>query len=193
MPLNLPNILTLLRVAAIPLLVLLFFMGDPWATTGAAAVFTLAALTDWLDGWLARKTGQMTAFGAFLDPVADKLIVATALVLLVARFDDVLITLSASVVIGREIVVSALREWMAQIGRRAAIKVSNIAKIKTALQMISITLLLLLLPETASPLWYWLAASTLLLAVVLTLWSMVIYLRAFAEAIREADLGEGDA
>ena len=120
MPLNLPNTLTLLRVAAIPVLVVLFYIDPPFGTQWCAAVFVLAAFTDWLDGWLARRSGQSTAFGAFLDPVADKLIVATTLVLLTERFDDLLITLAACVVIGREIVVSALREWMAQLGRHAS-------------------------------------------------------------------------
>ena len=110
LPLNLPNILTLLRVAAIPVLVLLAHLESPWGNWGAAALFGAAALTDLVDGWLARRSGQTTVFGAFLDPVADKLIVATALVLLTERFDDLLITLCACVVIGREIVVSALRE-----------------------------------------------------------------------------------
>jgi CDP-diacylglycerol--glycerol-3-phosphate 3-phosphatidyltransferase len=108
-PINLPNILTLLRVAAIPLLVVLVGFPHPVGTLLAAALFGLAAITDWIDGWLARRSGQMTAFGAFLDPVADKLIVATALVLLTDRFDHWLITVSACVIIGREIVVSSLR------------------------------------------------------------------------------------
>ena len=131
MPLNLPNILTLLRIAAIPVLVLFAHLGSPWGNWGAAALFGAAALTDLLDGWLARRSGQTTVFGAFLDPVADKLIVATALVLLTARFDDVLITLCACVVIGREVVVSALREWMARLGKEASMAVNQIAKVKT--------------------------------------------------------------
>lgn len=189
MPLNLPNILTLLRVAAIPLLVVVFYLKHPWGTWGAAGIFMIAAVTDWLDGWLARRTGQTTAFGAFLDPVADKLIVATTLVLLIGRFDDLLITLSAAVIVGREIVVSALREWMAQIGRRTAIKVSNLAKVKTALQMVAIIMLLMLPPDMSDRLWFWVAQSILVVAVVLTFWSMVIYLQAFAKAVRETEGG----
>ncbi len=187
MPLNLPNILTLLRVACIPLLVLLFYLPPPMATWGAAAVFLVAAVTDWLDGWLARRSNQMTAFGAFLDPVADKLIVATALVLLAERFDSGFITVSACVVIGREIVVSALREWMAQLGRRASVAVTNVAKFKTALQMTAIIVLLTSMPGVGYLPWYWLGQALLAIAVVLTLWSMVIYLRVFAEVVRETD------
>ncbi|EED35858.1 CDP-diacylglycerol--glycerol-3-phosphate 3-phosphatidyltransferase [Luminiphilus syltensis NOR5-1B] len=186
MPLNLPNILTLLRVAAIPLLVVLFYLSPPIATWGCAAIFTLAAITDWLDGWLARRAGLVTAFGAFLDPVADKLIVATALVLLAERYDDWFITAAACVVIGREIVVSALREWMAQLGHRASVAVNTIAKFKTALQMIAITVLLAQLPGTATPLLL-MGEVLLLIAVVLTLWSMIVYLQAFYRVVKEKD------
>ena len=185
MPINLPNILTLLRVAAIPLLVVLAGFPHPVGTLLAAALFGLAAITDWIDGWLARRSGQMTAFGAFLDPVADKLIVATALVLLTDRFDHWLITVSACVIIGREIVVSALREWMAQLGKRASVAVSGIAKVKTGVQMTAIPILI----------WYpsWpaieeirlLGLFLLALAVILTLWSMVLYFRAFLTTLEE--------
>lgn len=187
MPLNLPNVLTLLRVAAIPLLVVLAQLGAPWGNWGAAALFGMAAITDWLDGWLARRTGQTTVFGAFLDPVADKLIVATALVLLTARFDTLLITLSACVVIGREIVISALREWMARLGKEASVAVTRVAKVKTALQMVAISLLLLLLPQHMASLWFLLGQSLLVIAVLLTLWSMAVYLRTFFLVVRDAD------
>lgn len=187
MPLNLPNILTLLRVAAIPLLAVLFYLPAPWSTWGAASVFALAAVTDWLDGWLARRQGQMTAFGAFLDPVADKLIVATALVLLADRFDSALVTLSACVVIGREVVVSALREWMAELGQRASVKVNRVAKFKTAMQMVAIGFLLLHLPGVGAGLTLWLSEAILLAAVGLTLWSMVIYLKVFMRVLRETE------
>lgn len=184
MTLNVPNSLTLLRVAAIPLLVLFFYMGGVHATWWAALLFLLAAITDWLDGWLARRSGQTTAFGAFLDPVADKLIVATALVLLTERFDSALITVSACVIVGREIVVSALREWMAQVGSQAKVRVSTIGKVKTAVQMAAIALLLLQAPGQVA-LGLWLGQGLLLLAVVLTLWSMLIYLQAFMGVLRE--------
>jgi len=186
-PINLPNILTLLRVAAIPLLVVLAGFPHPVGTLMAAALFGLAAITDWIDGWLARRSGQMTAFGAFLDPVADKLIVATALVLLTDRFDHWLITVCACVIIGRAIVVSALREWMAQLGQAAAVKVSTIAKVKTAMQMIAISALLALTPATEPRYLYWISVVVLLVAVVLTLWSMVIYLQVFLGAIKEQE------
>ncbi len=192
MPFNLPNTLTLLRVAAIPLLVLVVHLGAPWSNWGAAALFGAAALTDLLDGWLARRSGQTTAFGAFLDPVADKLIVATALVLLTARFDNLLITLSACVIIGREIVVSALREWMARLGREASVAVTQVAKVKTTIQMIAISFLFLLLPDQVQAGGLYLAGfyflqAVLLVAVLLTLWSMAVYLRTFFSVVRETD------
>ena len=187
LPLNLPNILTLLRVAAIPVLVLLAHLESPWGNWGAAALFGAAALTDLVDGWLARRSGQTTVFGAFLDPVADKLIVATALVLLTERFDDLLITLCACVVIGREIVVSALREWMARLGKEASVAVNQIAKVKTTLQMIAISFLFLLLPEHADSGWFILGQTVLTVAVLLTLWSMVVYLRSFFLVIQESE------
>ena len=192
MPLNLPNVLTLLRVAAIPLLVVLAQLDAPWGNWGAAALFAMAAITDWLDGWLARRSGQTTAFGAFLDPVADKLIVATALVLLTARFDNLLITLSACVIIGREIVVSALREWMARLGREASVAVTQVAKVKTTIQMIAISFLFLLLPDQVQSgslylVGFYFLQAVLLLAVLLTLWSMAVYLRTFFTVVKETD------
>jgi CDP-diacylglycerol--glycerol-3-phosphate 3-phosphatidyltransferase len=172
---NLPNFLTLLRVILIPVLVLAWFIPSPHAGQIAAAIFVIAALTDWLDGWLARRWDQESAFGAFLDPVADKLMVAAALVLLVDAFDSVLITLSAIVIIGREIVVSALREWMSEIGQRGHVAVSWLGKVKTATQMLAITVCLAL-PVTESlmhpGLWI------LVIAAMLTLWSMGTYLNA---------------
>ena len=187
MPLNLPNILTLLRVMAIPLLVLVFYLPGESRGWWAAVLFAIAGVTDWLDGWLARRSGQTTAFGAFLDPVADKLIVATALVLLVARMDSVLITISACVVIGREIVVSALREWMAQLGRQASVAVTHVAKVKTAVQMVAVTVLLWQSDGLGS---FWLrllGELLLVIAVVLTLWSMVVYLKVFWRTVQETD------
>lgn len=185
MPLNAPNILTLLRVAAIPLLVVLCYLGSAYATLWATGLFLLAAVTDWLDGWLARRSGQATAFGAFLDPVADKLIVATALVLLTERFDDPVVTVASCVIVGREIVVSALREWMAQVGRHAHVRVNTIGKVKTAVQMIAISLLLTQMPSVGYQPWFWLGQGLLLIAVVLTLWSMSLYLRAFMRVMGE--------
>ncbi|GAA5169421.1 MULTISPECIES: CDP-diacylglycerol--glycerol-3-phosphate 3-phosphatidyltransferase [Halomonadaceae] len=172
---NIPNLLTLARLVFIPLLVILFYLPFAWSLPLTAALFGLAAITDWLDGYLARRWDQSTPFGAFLDPVADKVMVAVALALLVERFDSALLTLPALVIIGREIVISALREWMAEMGKRASVAVSWIGKIKTTLQMVALLLLLGTPPGT------WVAnlgMMTLYLAAILTLWSMLRYLRA---------------
>lgn len=172
---NIPNILTMARIVFIPLLVILFYLPYAWSFLVTAALFALAAITDWLDGYLARRWDQSTPFGAFLDPVADKVMVAVALALLIERFDSAWLTLPALVIIGREIVISALREWMAEMGKRASVAVSWIGKIKTTLQMVALLLLL------ASPPGNWLSdlgVVTLYLAAILTLWSMIQYLRA---------------
>lgn len=187
MPMTLPNLLTLLRVAAIPLLVVLFYFPEPVGTHWVAVLFAAAGITDWLDGYLARRSGQTSAFGAFLDPVADKLIVVVALVLLTERIDSVLMTLAACVVIGREVVVSALREWMAQYGNRASVAVTFVAKLKTVMQMVAITGLLWHAKAPATAFWRLVAEGLLLLAVILTLWSMVEYLKAFWRTVQSAD------
>jgi CDP-diacylglycerol--glycerol-3-phosphate 3-phosphatidyltransferase len=139
---NIPNILTLMRVGLIPIFILLYYLPFYWSYLAAAVIFTVASLTDWLDGYLARKWEQSTAFGAFLDPVADKLMVAVALVLLVQSHANFWITAPAMVIIGREIVISALREWMAELGARAHVAVSNLGKYKTAAQMVALIVLL---------------------------------------------------
>src|SRR6202050_2009242 len=143
---NLPNILTGLRILAIPLVALLFFLGDrspgSLADPIAGLVFAAAAITDSLDGYLARRLGQTTRLGAFLDPVADKLIVAVALVLLVSRDPRLIVVLTAIVIIGREITISALREWMAEIGERRKVAVSQIGKYKTTLQIVGLSMML---------------------------------------------------
>ena len=125
---NIPNIITVMRVALIPVFIVLFWLPFSWSFWAASAVFAFASLTDWLDGYLARRLNQSTPFGAFLDPVADKLIVAVALVLLVAEHNNIWLTIPAIIIICREIMVSALREWMAEIGERAQVAVSNIGK-----------------------------------------------------------------
>ena len=145
MPLNLPNLLTWLRILFIPLMAGVFYLPDGWVTPSdanllAAAFFGVAALTDWLDGWLARKLGQTSAFGAFLDPVADKLMVAAALIVLIDL--DRVAPLIGLIIIGREITISALREWMAKAGKSASVAVSFVGKLKTAAQMVAIVLLL---------------------------------------------------
>ncbi|HYN78170.1 MAG TPA: CDP-diacylglycerol--glycerol-3-phosphate 3-phosphatidyltransferase [Lamprocystis sp. (in: g-proteobacteria)] len=174
---NTPNLLTLLRIFLIPVFVVVFYLETPWAPYAAAATFGTAALTDLLDGYLARRWGQTSPLGAFLDPVADKLMVAVALVLLVQADARTLLALPAIVIIGREITVSALREWMAEIGARAAVAVSAVGKYKTTAQMISICLLVLR-DTLLGPFVYPLGLVLLYAAAVLTLWSMVIYLRA---------------
>ncbi len=176
LPINLPNLLTTFRIVLIPVLVLVFYAPFEWRYLGAASVFGLASVTDWLDGYLARRLGQMTPFGAFLDPVADKLAVAVALVLLVELHASAMLAIPAAVIVGREIVVSALREWMAHYSDRRSVAVSLVAKIKTGFQMAAIIILLLngnQMDSLLSTLGY----IALYLAAILTLWSMYDYLR----------------
>lgn len=173
---NIPNLLTMLRVLLIPIFILLFYMPFSWSYWAASLVFAIAAVTDWLDGYLARRWEQSTPFGAFLDPVADKLMVAVALVLLAAEHSNLWLTLAAAIIIGREIVVSALREWMAEIGARAHVAVSNLGKWKTAAQMLALVILLANPPQFT--VWVLLGYALLVIAAVLTLWSMLQYLLA---------------
>ena len=171
---SLPNLLTLMRIVLIPIFVVVFYFPFDWAHGAAAVIFALASFTDWLDGYLARRLKQMSPFGAFLDPVADKLLVATSLLLLVGAQEINYITLPAIVIVGREIVISALREWMAEVGSRASVTVSYISKVKTTVQMLALFLLLAFYPATS----YWgvLGFILLYLAAILTIWSMVIYI-----------------
>jgi CDP-diacylglycerol--glycerol-3-phosphate 3-phosphatidyltransferase len=174
---TLPNILTLLRIVLIPVLVVVFYLPAQWSPLLSAAIFGLAAITDWLDGFLARRLKQLSVFGAFLDPVADKLMVTVALVLLVEANHSLLFTIPVAIIIGREIAISALREWMSEIGERATVAVSIIGKIKTTAQMIAILLLLYNTPVGHFPTHE--AGVVLLYAsAILTLWSMLIYMRA---------------
>jgi len=186
MPWTIPNILTLLRIALIPVFMLVYYLPVSWNHLATTAIFGFAALTDWFDGYLARRLGQLSPFGAFLDPVADKLIVAVALVMLVQTNPNVWFVVPAAVIVGREIAISALREWMAKIGERAQVAVSVIGKIKTTAQM---TALLLLLYR--DPLWSMPTAEIgvvlLYVAAALTLWSMIIYLRAAWPLLSAAD------
>jgi CDP-diacylglycerol--glycerol-3-phosphate 3-phosphatidyltransferase len=171
---SLPNLLTLSRILLIPVFVGVFYLPFSWAHGAAAIIFATASFTDWLDGYLARKLQQISPFGAFLDPVADKLLVATSLLLLVGAKDLDYITLPAIIIVGREIVISALREWMAEIGRRASITVSYVGKVKTSFQMSALILLLAFYPATS----YWgvLGFILLYMAAILTIWSMVAYI-----------------
>ena len=140
--LTVPNVLTLLRIALIPVFVGVFYLPYQWSALACAVIFAVAGITDWVDGYLARKMEQSTKLGAFLDPVADKLMVAAALVLLVEAHATALLAIPAIVIISREITVSALREWMAELGKRASVAVSFVGKVKTTVQMIAITGLL---------------------------------------------------
>jgi CDP-diacylglycerol---glycerol-3-phosphate 3-phosphatidyltransferase len=174
---DLPNVLTVARIIAVPLLVVLFYWVHPWAHPLAAGVFIAAAITDSLDGYLARRMGITTPLGEFLDPVADKLIVATALVLLVGHDARTFIVITAAVIIGREITVSALREWMAHVGARAKVAVSGLGKFKTIVQMTGLSLMMFREDVLGLPV-YEIGVVLLVVAAVLTLWSMVAYLQA---------------
>ncbi|MFT7289499.1 MAG: CDP-diacylglycerol--glycerol-3-phosphate 3-phosphatidyltransferase [Halieaceae bacterium] len=190
MQINIPNTLTVIRIALIPVMVVVFYMPFSGHLLVAAGVFTLAAVTDWFDGYLARRLGQMTAFGAFLDPVADKLMVAVALVLLVERHSSELFTLAACVIIGREIVVSALREWMAELGERTSVAVSMIGKVKTGFQMVSIIVLLAVDAQRDGSEVLAFGVLLLYISAALTLWSMWQYLRAARVALADTAAAE---
>ena len=181
---NLPTYLTLLRIALIPLLAIVFYLPWEYARIACTAIFLFAGLTDWLDGYLARKLNLETAFGAFLDPVADKLMVAFVLVLVVQAEASAYLAIPAAIIIGREITIASLREWMAEIGQRAKVKVSQLGKWKTTAQMAAISFLLYrddLFDLPINEMGYWL----LYLSAVLTLWSMVNYLIAAFSTISE--------
>ncbi len=174
---NIPNTLTLLRIALIPVFVGAFYLPFSWANVLATVIFFVAALTDWLDGYLARSLGQTSALGSFLDPVADKLMVGVVLVLLVAAHPGPWMALPAAVIIGREITISALREWMAELGARSRVAVSVLGKVKTIAQMVA--LILLIYDEELFGLpTFDIGFICLYLAAALTLWSMLLYLKA---------------
>jgi len=186
MPLNLPNLLTWLRIVLIPLMAGVFYLPAGWirvpnADFLAAVFFGVAALTDWLDGYLARKLGQTSAFGAFLDPVADKLMVAAALIVLVDLGRAA--PLVALIIIGREITISALREWMAKLGKSASVAVSFVGKLKTAAQMLAIMLLLYHQPVLGIDTHEW-GTVLIWVAALLTLVSMLYYLKMAARALQ---------
>jgi len=173
---NLPTLLTLLRIALIPLLMGIFYMPWEYSNLLCTVLFTIAGITDWLDGYLARKMSLETPFGAFLDPVADKLMVAIVLVLIVQDYATVAIVIPAAVIIGREITIASLREWMAEIGQRNKVAVSNLGKWKTTTQMIAIGCLLFKSDLFGLPVSL-IGYILLYISAVLTLWSMVNYLR----------------
>ncbi len=180
---NIPIILTWMRIAAIPAIMGAYYLPVPWAHALGALLFAMGAITDWLDGYLARRLSQVSAFGAFLDPVADKLMVAVALVLIVEHHPYAFVSVPAAVIIGREITISALREWMAGVGERTRVKVSGVGKFKTTVQMIALILLLYAKPFLGIPTWQ-LGLVMLYLAALLTLWSMLVYLRAAWPTLR---------
>ena len=173
---NVPNLLTAARLLLVPVLVITFYLPFAWASLVCAAIFAIAAVTDWADGFLARRLSQVSTFGAFLDPVADKLMVSVTLVLLLQRDPMLWLAIPAAIIISREIVVSALRELMAELGQRATVAVATLGKVKTAAQMTA--LLLMLYRHDLGPIpMYWIGSILLYAATVLTIWSMVVYLR----------------
>ena len=196
MPMTFPMMLTLLRIALIPVLVLFFYLPYSWASFAAAVVFISAAITDWADGYLARRMGLMSKFGAFLDPVADKLMVATALVLLVQTppqilFPEIFFTLSAAIIIGREIAISGLREWMSEMGERGTVKVGILGKLKTIFQMTAISCLLFETDLFGLPVLL-VGEMLLYLSAALTLWSMWVYMHASWPIMMRSDAAESD-
>ncbi len=189
---SIPNLLTFSRIVMIPVFVGMFYLPAPWNHQVAALVFMIAAFTDWLDGYLARRMELTSPLGAFLDPVADKLMVATALVLLVADNPSPWMAVSAAVIVGREITISALREWMAELGSRSKVAVSWVGKFKTAAQMAAITLLIYRHELFGLPT-YRIGEILLYVAVVLTLWSMTVYLRAAWPSLSKDGKNDSDA
>ncbi|MGY5449614.1 CDP-diacylglycerol--glycerol-3-phosphate 3-phosphatidyltransferase [Agarivorans sp. MS3-6] len=180
---NIPNILTAFRIVLIPFFLIAFYLPVEWGMLAAAFIFGLAAVTDYLDGYLARRLGQTTPFGAFLDPVADKAMVVAALVVLVEHYQSFWITIPALIMISREIIISALREWMAELGKRSSVAVSWIGKYKTAAQMAAI----FGLTAQFSPLLTQVSYAFLFVATILTLWSMVSYLLMAWPHLRQND------
>ena len=185
MAVNWPNTLTWIRILAIPLIVVVFFLPVTWAGPAAGILFALAGITDYLDGYLARKMELTSRFGAFLDPVADKLVVATALVLIVQRDPQIYLAVVAAIIIGREITVSALREWMSEIGASAKVSVTWFGKWKTTVQIIGISLMLF--EQPIGPVSVYLVGEVLLLvAAALTMFSMLDYLRSAWPSLRDS-------
>lgn len=172
---NIPNILTLLRIALIPVFIVVFYLPFTWAREASAIIFAFAAITDWFDGYLARRLGQESSLGAFLDPVADKLMVATVLIVLLQQHPTIWMALPVVIIIGREITISALREWMAEVGARNQVAVSSLGKVKTTAQMLAIFCLIYEATIVSIPV-FTVGYVLLYIAAVLTVWSMCIYL-----------------
>jgi CDP-diacylglycerol--glycerol-3-phosphate 3-phosphatidyltransferase len=182
-PLTIPNLLTAIRIALIPAIVVLFYLPYHWSDMASGVMFAIAGITDSVDGYLARRLRQVSPLGAFLDPVADKLIVATALVLIVSKDPRWFVTLTAAVIIGREIAISALREWMSELGARHKVQVSGVGKFKTILQIVGLSMMLFREDLFGLPT-YAIGLVLTIVAAVLTLWSMVHYLVAAAPELR---------
>ena len=183
---NIATALTWLRIAAIPAVVLVFYLPGERMRPMASMIFAIACMTDWFDGYLARRMGQTSQFGAFLDPVADKLMVAVALVLILQADPRVVIALVAAIIIGREIAVSALREWMAELGARSRVAVSGIGKAKTTMQMVGLGCMLFTKDFMAIPV-YEIGLALLIIAAGITLWSMVGYVKAAWPRLNERE------
>ena len=186
MRLTVPNLLTLFRIALVPIMVIAFFLPYPGTNVVAAVLFAAGAVTDWLDGFVARRYGLTSAFGEFLDPVADKLTVTVALFLIVQADPSPLLAIVAAVIVGREITISALREWMAEVGERARVRVAAIGKFKTIAQMVAIIVLLYRHERIGSPL-YQFGEWLLIAAAALTIWSGALYVRAAIPVMRARD------
>jgi len=174
---NIPTLLTAIRIGIIPIFIVVFYLPSHWQNELSTAVFSLAAITDWFDGYLARRLQQTSKLGAFLDPVADKVVVTVALVLLVQANPTAWVAIPAAIIICREITISALREWMSSIGQRTRVAVSTVGKWKTTAQMTALIMLLYREPLFGLPI-YEMGFMFLYIATLLTLWSMFIYLRA---------------
>lgn len=181
MKINLPTMLTLSRIAVIPVFIVVFYMEVWWSHSVCTALFVLAGFTDWLDGHIARKYDMSSRFGAFLDPVADKLMVAIVLILLVDEnptpYADVLLVIPAIIIVGREITISALREWMAELGESSKVSVSYIGKVKTTAQLVALPMMIYKQPLFGIIPVAEIGFYLLYLAAMLTLWSMITYLR----------------
>jgi CDP-diacylglycerol--glycerol-3-phosphate 3-phosphatidyltransferase len=184
MRITIPTALTLFRIVLLPVMVIVFYAGFRGANVAAAMIFVAAAITDWLDGWIARRWDMGSAFGAFLDPVADKLMVAVTLFLLVQENPTPLMAVTSAVIVGREISISALREWMAEIGQRATVRVATVGKVKTVMQVVAIAVLLYQHDlESLRP--FYIGESLLVIAAGLTIWSGLQYVRAALPILRQ--------
>lgn len=185
--LNIATLLTWFRIAAIPLIAFVYYLPPgKWMRPLACIIFTIAGLTDWLDGYLARRLNLTSKFGAFLDPVADKLMVTTTLVIIVQSDPRILIALTAAIIIGRELTISALREWMAELGARKLVAVSGFGKIKTIMQMVGLGMMIWTYPIYGLRV-YEIGMGLLIISAGLTMYSMFVYIRAAWPALTESD------